>query len=66
MGKDEWWEDLNNTAVRIILDAIAETNKLEEFKEEAYLGLDQFTSDEKLMIKREAILAYCRVKSYMN
>jgi len=58
--KEEWWNDLNSTAVRNILDVISENGKLEEFKKEAFEGLDQFENMGTIQIKRKAILAYCR------
>ncbi len=62
-NKEEWWSDLNFTAVKNILDAIKEKGKLELFKEEAFEGLNQYKKNDGIHIKREAVLAYCRTKN---
>lgn len=56
---EEWWQDLNNNAVRNIIDAIDEKGVLAEFKAEAFERINQYRYKDGIYIEREAILAYC-------
>ena len=59
-SKEEWWQDLNASAVKNILDVIDEKANLMAFKEEAFEALNQYKKKDGIHIKREAILIYCK------
>lgn len=61
-NKEEWWQDLNATAVKNILEVIEEKKYLKDFKEECFEGLNQYKKEDGIHIKREAILLYCKTK----
>ncbi|MCK8058159.1 MULTISPECIES: class I SAM-dependent methyltransferase [unclassified Fusibacter] len=54
--QEEWWADLNSSAVKNIIDVIDGMNCLDAFKKDAFDGILQFKKNDGIHIRREAIL----------
>lgn len=53
VNEDQWWNDMMNTAVRNIIEAIERESNLEEFKKEAFKDVDGIS------FIREAMIIIC-------
>jgi len=59
--KEEWWQDLNQTAVKNTLKAVEDKGRLEAFKAQAFEDLEAQMTPDGLAVKRQAILAYGQI-----
>lgn len=56
----EWWQDLNNTAVKIFINQMHLNGTIDVFKKEAFEHINRYEKQGKIMLKREAMLFNCR------
>lgn len=59
-NKEEWWQEMWSNAARRILEQIKESDvsKLEEFKVDAFAGLENYSRGDGIHIKRSVIYAF--------